>query len=71
MTAAFSLPAPGRVTLQLFDITGRSVSRRESMLDEGDHVMAVAPGRRLAPGVYIVRLGFGAGTLRARAVVVE
>jgi galactose oxidase-like protein len=71
MSAAFSLPAPGRVTLQLFDITGRSVSRRESMLGQGDHVMAVAPGRRLAPGVYIVRLGFGASTLRARAVVVE
>jgi hypothetical protein len=71
MAAAFSLPAAGDATLELFDIAGRRLSRRELMLGAGDHVMAVAPGRRLAPGVYVVQLSCGGRTLRARAAVVE
>jgi hypothetical protein len=71
MMASFSLPAPGHATLELFDIAGRRLNRRDLALGEGDHVMAVAPGRRLAPGVYVVQLSFGGSTLRARAAVVE
>jgi hypothetical protein len=71
MMASFSLPAPGRATLELFDIAGRRLNRRDLALGEGDHVMAVAPGRRLAPGVYVVQLSFDGSTLRARAAVVE
>jgi hypothetical protein len=71
MTAAFSLPAAGRAVLELYDMAGRRLSRRESSLGEGTHVLPVAPGARLAPGVYIVQLTSGAGTLRARAVVID
>jgi hypothetical protein len=71
MTAVFSLPLAGRAVLELFDMVGRRLCRRGSSRGEGTHVMAVAPRARLAPGVYIVRLTFGTGTLRTRAVVID
>ena len=71
MTALFSLPAPGRATLELFDVMGRRVSRRDLSLGEGSHAVPVAPGARLSPGLYMVKLSSGGTTLRARAVVVD
>ena len=71
MTAAFSLPAAGRATLELYDVSGRRVARRELSLGEGNHVMAVAPNTRLAPGVYMLQLTFGGNALRTRAVVID
>jgi hypothetical protein len=71
MTAAFSLPMAGRATLELYDVAGRRLSRRELSLGEGNHLIAVAPNARLAPGVYVVKLSFGGRTLRARGVVID
>jgi len=71
MTAVFSMPAAGPATLELFDLAGRRLSRRELSLGEGIHVMQVAPNRRLAPGVYILQLSFGGNTRRVRGVVID
>jgi hypothetical protein len=71
MSAAFALPVAGRATLELYDVAGRRLSRRELSLGEGNHLIAVAPNRRLAPGVYVVQLSFGGRTLRARGVVID
>jgi hypothetical protein len=71
VTAAFSLPVAGRATLELYDVAGRRLSRRELSLGEGNHLIAVAPNARLAPGVYVVKLSFGGRTLRARGVVID
>jgi hypothetical protein len=72
MSVAFTLPAAGRATLEVFDVSGRLVGRRSELdLSEGNHVAAIAPGSRLAPGLYIVQLTFGGKRLRARAVIIN
>lgn len=73
--ARFSVPSPGRATLELFDVAGRRVA---TLLDgpatPGAHEVAL-PGRPRAAGLYRLRLTFapadGSGIRRvARPVVV-
>jgi hypothetical protein len=69
---AFTLPAPGRAILELLDIAGRRVFRRDvGALGVGRHVVRVDDGSQLAPGVYLIRLKSGARLLRMRGVVVR
>ncbi len=63
-TIRFSLPSTGRVTLAVYDVTGRKVRDLvEGSLPAGDHSVAWngrdAFGRQVSSGVYFTRLVFG------------
>jgi hypothetical protein len=72
VTVAFSLPTTGPATIEIFDIAGRIVLRRDvGWMGAGDHVLRLGPGFRPAPGVYTVRLDQGAHSAVARSVFVR
>ncbi len=57
----YALPERGRVTVEVFDVAGRMVSRLyDGIQDDGEHALAWnavdSLGRRLASGVYFVRV---------------
>ncbi len=56
-TIQFSLPEPGTVTLQVFDVTGRRVTTllNESSRSSGNHSISF-DASRLASGVYLYRI---------------
>jgi hypothetical protein len=69
---AFSLPAEGRATLELFDLKGRMLAQREvGTLGPGEHRVAFSEARRLPAGVYLVRLTRADRVLTAKACVVK
>ena len=73
-TLTYSLPAPGRVRLAIYDLGGRRVATlADGVEPAGTHVREWsargAGGTRVAPGVYLARLD-AAGVRRTRAVVV-
>lgn len=58
-TLAFTLPAPQRVTLAVYDLLGRPVARlADALLPAGPHTVAL-DARAWPPGVYMVRLTAG------------
>jgi hypothetical protein len=62
--------APTR--LELLDVTGRVVSRREvGSLGPGPHAVRLSEGSSLAPGVYLLRLTSGKQALARRVVVIR
>lgn len=65
---SFTLPAAGRASLVLFDVTGRRVSAASAELPAGEHDLPLVfdPGAR--PGVYFLRLAFAGRSLDARVV---
>ena len=72
LKAAFTLPDAATARLELSDLAGRRILARDvGGLGRGDHVVDLAEGRRLAPGVYLVRLTRGSESLAARAVVIR
>jgi len=72
LKAAFTLPDAATARLELNDLAGRRILAREvGGLGAGEHVVDLAEGRRLAPGVYLVRLTRGSESLTARAVVIR
>jgi hypothetical protein len=72
VTASFVLPSRGKVTLELFDLAGRRVTGfREMELDAGSYVLPLARVSRPAPGVYLLRMGFGGQSLESRVIVVH
>ena len=67
---AFTIPAAGRIEVELFDLSGRRVGPTfTAEFAAGRHVLPLAALGRLASGVYGVRLGFGAEHRNARIVV--
>jgi hypothetical protein len=64
----FELPEPSNVRLELFDLLGRRVREVRTALGAGPQEVAMDQGRRLAPGLYQLRLG--AGGYRAKLTVV-
>jgi len=72
LSAAFSLPDAARAHLELLDLAGRRILARDvGALGAGEHVVDLAAGARLAPGVYLLRLTRGSTSLTARAVVIR
>jgi len=72
LNIAFALPTGDAARLELVDVTGRQVLAREvGALGSGRHTVNLAAGRRVAPGIYWVRLTQGANRQRARVAVVE
>lgn len=66
----FSLPAAAEVSLSVYDVTGRELSRvvRGEPLAAGMHRLRVDTSR-MAPGVYLVRLDAGSSRETRRMVV--
>jgi hypothetical protein len=72
LTAAFSLPDAAAARLELTDLAGRRILARDvGMLGPGEHVVDLAEGHRLAPGIYLLRLTRGSESLTSRAVVLR
>jgi hypothetical protein len=72
LNVVFALPTGATAQLELLDISGRRVFSREvGSLGAGRRTVNLAEGRRLAPGLYWVRLAQGANRRSTRVVVIE
>jgi hypothetical protein len=72
LTVRFSLPSAAGARLEMFDVTGRVVRRRElDALGAGTHTLTLGEGAPIAPGVYFVRLRKGTLHQTSRAVVLR
>jgi hypothetical protein len=72
LAVAFSLPGSTPAALELFDVAGRRVLRHDvGGLGAGRHVVPLGAGRRLAAGLYLIRLVRGNEALSARVVVLD
>ena len=68
----FALPSAAPATLALYDLAGREVARQDvGALGAGEHVVELAHGITLAPGVYLARLAQGGQARTARVTVVR
>ncbi len=71
LTIPFRLSSPARVTISVFDISGRLVAvLRDGLIPEGDHE-STWNARGCASGVYIVRLSAGVKTEVRKAALVK
>lgn len=71
-SVAFTLPDDSPATLEVHDIAGRLVMRRDiGALGVGRHTMAIEGDARLDPGMYLIRLRSAAGQRVARGVVMD
>jgi hypothetical protein len=69
---AFALPSSASARLDLLDVSGRRVATREvGTMGAGRHVVDLAAGRLLAPGLYVVRLTQGGEIRIARVAVLR
>ena len=67
----FVLPSGAPARLEVLDVRGRRVASRDvGSLGAGHHSVDLANGRRLSPGVYLVRLRQGENVGTTRVVVV-
>ena len=72
LNVAFVLPTGAAARLELLDLSGRRVLAREvGSLGAGRHVVNLAEGRKVAPGMYWVGLTQGAKRNATRVVVIE
>jgi hypothetical protein len=66
------LPRAGSATLELIDIGGRVVLRREvGSLGMGRHVVRLNDGAPVHPGAYWLRLTHDGQSLKAKAIVLH
>ena len=72
LIVAFEIPTGANAQLELLDTSGRRVVSREvGSLGAGRHTVNLADGRKVAPGVYWVRLTQGANRRGSRVAVIE
>ena len=72
MKVAFTLPSSERATLDLIDIAGRRVARREvGEMGPGSHELALESSLRLRAGLYFLRLSQGKEVLKTRVVLMR
>jgi hypothetical protein len=72
LNVAFTLPTGATAALELLDVSGRRVLSREvGSLGAGRHTVNLAGGRKVAPGLYWVRLSQGANRRSTRVAVIE
>lgn len=70
LTLRFAVADPCEVTLSVHDVLGRRVATlEEGRIAAGEHVAALRRADFPAPGMYIVRLETGRGTLARRITV--
>jgi hypothetical protein len=69
---AFSLPADGKATLELFDLRGRRIEAREvGTMGPGEHRVQLSESGHLPAGLYLVRLTREGRILTAKACVIR
>jgi parallel beta-helix repeat protein len=69
---AFTLPEDAPARIEVIDLQGRRIVRRElAGLGRTGQVVSLPETRALPPGVYVVRLSQGGRSVTARAVVVR
>jgi hypothetical protein len=72
VAVAFSLPTLEPALLEVFDVAGRRVFRRDvGGLGAGSHVLPLGPDFRPAPGLYNIRLAQAGRSVYTRSVVVR
>jgi hypothetical protein len=72
LRVSLTLPSRAPAMLELLDVSGRRVLRRDlTPLGPGQHVVELAGERPLSPGVYIVRLTQAGRRLTAKAAVLK
>jgi hypothetical protein len=72
LNVAFSLPRAGAATIEVIDIGGRVVLRRDvGSLGMGRHVVRMNEGERIHPGVYWLRLTHEGRTLETKGAVLR
>jgi hypothetical protein len=72
LSVAFALPTAAAARLELVDVSGRRLRLEEvGVLGAGRHTVDLAQGRKVAPGLYWVRLTQGANQRVTRAAVLE
>jgi hypothetical protein len=70
--AHFTLPGSEPARLELYDVAGRRLVRREvGALGPGPHIIALDPSRPLGPGLYFLRLAQRGRVLNARVAVIR
>ncbi len=67
----FTLPTAERATLDLIDLAGRVIDRREAAASAGRALVRFGSRAPLAPGLYWIRLRQGARLATTRAVVLR
>ncbi len=68
----FTLPSAAPARVELVDVSGRRVVERElGSLGAGPHSLDLGEGRRLAPGLYLVRLTQGTSVRVTRVTVLR
>lgn len=72
LTVHFSLPDANAASLELLDVQGRRIEKREvGTLGAGRHAQVLSERGGLAPGVYVVRLSHGGESLTRIGAVVR
>jgi hypothetical protein len=72
LTVHFTLPTSAAASIELIDVAGRRIVRREvGTFGAGPHALDIGEGRRIEPGFYLVRLRQGTDTRVTRAVVLR
>jgi len=72
LAVTFTLPVAGPARLEMLDVGGRLIAAREvGMLGPGRHTVDPGIGRKLRPGLYLVRLTQGGESHVIRAAVVR
>ncbi len=72
LTVHFVLPSDAPASLELLDVGGRRLAGCDlGAFGAGRHAQDLGANRRLAPGLYLVRLRQGASTRMAKVVVRE
>jgi hypothetical protein len=72
LTVFFSLPSAEPARLELLDVSGRCmVARDVGALGPGPHTLDLAAGRRIPPGIYLVRLSQRGNARTVRAAVLN
>ena len=66
-TVRFTLSAPGAASVEILDLLGRKMAHRSAVLGAGAYEWRMDAERRLAPGIYLVRLTQGGRRTVARA----
>jgi hypothetical protein len=70
LSVRFTLPVAGDARLELVDVAGRSVRAREvGSLGAGQHVVSLAEGPRIRPGLYFLLLTQGPNRKAVRVTV--
>jgi hypothetical protein len=70
-TVRFTLSAPGAASVEIVDLLGRKMANRSAVLGAGAYEWRMGAERRLAPGIYLVRLTQGGQRTVARACVLK